>query len=103
MIQKFNFILVGYRIFTSSQSVFDGLNISSPVMLNGLQIGLVRDVYFTPDRSGNVYVKLAIDELPDDFKMVIVLSFLEGFSYQEIADITDLQIGTVKSTPRSFE
>lgn len=42
-------------------------------------------------------VKAAIDELPDDFKMVIVLSFLEGFSYQEIADITDLQIGTVKS------
>ncbi len=42
-------------------------------------------------------VKLAIDELPDDFKIVVVLSFLEGFSYQEIADITDLQIGTVKS------
>lgn len=42
-------------------------------------------------------VKAAIDELPDDFKMVIILSFLEGFSYQEIANITDLQIGTVKS------
>jgi len=28
---------------------------------------------------------------------VIVLSFLEGFSYQEIADIAGLQIGTVKS------
>ncbi|HHI03470.1 MAG: RNA polymerase subunit sigma-24 [Candidatus Zixiibacteriota bacterium] len=42
-------------------------------------------------------VKAAIDELPDDFKMVIVLSFLEGFSYQEIADIAGLQIGTVKS------
>jgi len=42
-------------------------------------------------------VKEAIDELPDDFKIVVVLSFLEGFSYQEIADITNLQIGTVKS------
>ena len=42
-------------------------------------------------------VKKAIEELPDDFKMVVVLSFLEGFSYQEIADITDLQLGTVKS------
>ena len=29
--------------------------------------------------------------------MVIVLSFLEGFSYQEIAEIADLQLGTVKS------
>lgn len=42
-------------------------------------------------------VKEAISELPDDFRIVVVLSFLEGFSYQEIADITGLQIGTVKS------
>lgn len=42
-------------------------------------------------------VKKAIEELPDDFRLVVVLSFLEGFSYQEIADITDLQLGTVKS------
>jgi RNA polymerase sigma-70 factor (ECF subfamily) len=42
-------------------------------------------------------VKKAIEELPDDFRMVVVLSFLEGFSYQEIADIADLQLGTVKS------
>ena len=42
-------------------------------------------------------VKKAIETLPDDFRLVVVLSFLEGFSYQEIADITDLQLGTVKS------
>jgi len=42
-------------------------------------------------------VKKAIESLPDDFRLVVVLSFLEGFSYQEIADIADLQIGTVKS------
>lgn len=42
-------------------------------------------------------VKKAIEELPDDFRLVVVLSFLEGFSYQEIADIADLQLGTVKS------
>lgn len=42
-------------------------------------------------------VKRAIEELPDDFRLVVVLSFLEGFSYQEIADIVDLQLGTVKS------
>lgn len=42
-------------------------------------------------------VKKAIEELPDDFRVVVVLSFLEGFSYQEIADIVDLQLGTVKS------
>lgn len=42
-------------------------------------------------------VKAAINELPEDFRLVVVLSFLEGFAYQEIADITGLQIGTVKS------
>jgi RNA polymerase sigma-70 factor, ECF subfamily len=42
-------------------------------------------------------VKAAIDEMPDDFRLVIILSFLEGFSYQEIADILNINIGTVKS------
>jgi len=42
-------------------------------------------------------VKRAVENLPDDFRLVVVLSFLEGFSYQEIAEIADLQLGTVKS------
>lgn len=42
-------------------------------------------------------IKNAIKDLPEDFRIVVVLSFLEGFSYQEIAEITGLQIGTVKS------
>jgi RNA polymerase sigma-70 factor (ECF subfamily) len=42
-------------------------------------------------------VKKAIEELPEDFRLVVVLSFLDGFSYEEIAEIAGLQIGTVKS------
>jgi len=42
-------------------------------------------------------VRKAIDELPEDFRSVVVLAFLEGFSYEEIAEITDIQLGTVKS------
>jgi len=42
-------------------------------------------------------VKKAIEKLPEDFRLVVVLSFIEGFSYQEIAEIADLQLGTVKS------
>lgn len=42
-------------------------------------------------------VTRAVEGLPDDFRIVVVLSFLEGFSYQEIADIVGLNIGTVKS------
>jgi RNA polymerase sigma-70 factor (ECF subfamily) len=42
-------------------------------------------------------VKRAIEELPEDFRVVVVLAFLEGFSYEEIAEIADIQLGTVKS------
>lgn len=42
-------------------------------------------------------VKKAIEELPEAFRMPVVLSLIEGFSYHEIADIMDLQLGTVKS------
>ncbi|MEW6015956.1 MAG: sigma-70 family RNA polymerase sigma factor [Candidatus Zixiibacteriota bacterium] len=42
-------------------------------------------------------VKRAIEDLPEDFRLVVVLSFLEGFSYEEIAEIAGLNIGTVKS------
>ncbi len=39
----------------------------------------------------------AIASLTEDFKTVIVLCDLEGFSYQEIAEITNAPIGTVRS------
>jgi RNA polymerase sigma-70 factor (ECF subfamily) len=42
-------------------------------------------------------VKEEIENLPDEFRTVALLSILEGFSYQEIAEIAGLQLGTVKS------
>ena len=42
-------------------------------------------------------VNRAIESLPEDFRLVVSLSFLERFSYREIADITGLHLGTVKS------
>jgi RNA polymerase sigma-70 factor (ECF subfamily) len=42
-------------------------------------------------------VKKALEELPDDFRMVILLSTAEGFSYKEISDIVKCPIGTVMS------
>lgn len=42
-------------------------------------------------------VKSAIDRLPPEFRMVIILSDLESLTYQEIADILDCSLGTVKS------
>jgi len=39
----------------------------------------------------------ALSQLPDDFKIVILLSDVEGLSYKEIADIMECPIGTVRS------
>lgn len=39
----------------------------------------------------------AIDALPDEFRETVVLSDVEGLSYAEIAEITGVPVGTVKS------
>lgn len=39
----------------------------------------------------------AIEELPEEFRVVIVLSDLQGLQYKEIAEMLDLPVGTVKS------
>lgn len=42
-------------------------------------------------------VEDALAKVPDDFRIAVVLSDIEGLSYQEIADATDVPIGTVRS------
>jgi RNA polymerase sigma-70 factor (ECF subfamily) len=42
-------------------------------------------------------VKRSVDELPDNFRVPVLLADVEGFSYKEIADIMDVPIGTVVS------
>jgi RNA polymerase sigma-70 factor (ECF subfamily) len=39
----------------------------------------------------------AIDDLPEQFRMAVVLSDVEGFSYAEMAEILDVPLGTVMS------
>ncbi len=39
----------------------------------------------------------AIDKLPDEYKMVVLFSDVEGLSYKEIAEIIEHPIGTVMS------
>jgi RNA polymerase sigma factor (sigma-70 family) len=42
-------------------------------------------------------VTTAINALPVDFRTVILLCDIEGFTYEEISKITDIPIGTVRS------
>jgi RNA polymerase sigma-70 factor (ECF subfamily) len=49
------------------------------------------------DRFTDTDVKEAIEALPDTFRMAVLLADVEGFSYKEIAEITDVPIGTVMS------
>jgi RNA polymerase sigma-70 factor (ECF subfamily) len=42
-------------------------------------------------------VTRALNDLPVDFRTAIILCDLEGFSYEEIAAITDIPVGNVRS------
>jgi len=42
-------------------------------------------------------VKNAIEELPETFRIPVLLSDVEGFSYKEIAEMLEVPIGTVMS------
>lgn len=39
----------------------------------------------------------AMESLPEDFRTVVILSDIEGLSYEEIAEFVDCPIGTVRS------
>ena len=39
----------------------------------------------------------AVNQLPDDFRTIIILADIEGYSYEEIAEFIDRPIGTVRS------
>jgi RNA polymerase sigma-70 factor, ECF subfamily len=42
-------------------------------------------------------VKKAVDELPEAFRLPVLMADVEGFHYKEIAEILDIPIGTVMS------
>lgn len=42
-------------------------------------------------------VRQALDELPDPFRETLILCDVEGLSYQEIAEVTGVPVGTVRS------
>jgi RNA polymerase sigma-70 factor (ECF subfamily) len=49
------------------------------------------------DRMPASVVKEALQAIPEDFRLAVYLADVEGFAYQEIADIMKTPIGTVMS------
>ncbi len=49
------------------------------------------------DRVISKHVTAALDELPPEFRTVLLLADLQDFSYKEIADVVDCPVGTVMS------
>ncbi len=49
------------------------------------------------DAMPDAEVKDALESIPDAFRIAVILADIEGFSYKEIAEITDVPIGTVMS------
>ena len=62
----------------------------------------IEDVSATPEAASPPFadagaVRRAIAELPVEFREIVILREMEGFSYKEIADLAEVPIGTVMS------
>ena len=74
------------------------------VDLDAIEPFAVLDERQDDDPQGQFFDKIvddevlrAIDALPEQFREAVVLSDVEGMSYEEVARILDVPIGTVKS------
>jgi len=64
---------------------------------NGASLGGPTPENEVLDRIPDDAVKEALESLPEQFRMAVLLADVEGFSYKEIAEIVDVPIGTVMS------
>jgi RNA polymerase sigma-70 factor (ECF subfamily) len=48
-------------------------------------------------REQRARLRAAIRELPEEFRTAVILRDLEGLSYQEVAAVLSVPIGTVRS------
>ncbi len=65
-----------------------------------IQPGEVEGKHYELDAFNNLLddeVTNVMAKLPEDFRTVIILSDIEGFTYEEISDFVDIPVGTVRS------
>jgi len=86
---------VARRPQTSSLDAVEDFSMYRAVRLEGIAPLDVEAAVL--NRIGEQTVLAAIDTLPEDFRMAVVLADVEGFSYKEMASILDIPMGTVTS------
>jgi len=63
----------------------------------GIEDGLAMAEAVNPQFADADAVRRAIADLPVEFREIVILREMEGFSYKEIADLAEVPIGTVMS------
>jgi RNA polymerase sigma-70 factor (ECF subfamily) len=63
----------------------------------GLHAGSENPAAVVMDKLDGAMIGTAIDALPDDYRVVATLYFMQDFSYQEIAEVLEVPVGTVRS------
>jgi len=89
-----------YRRSVRERKVFDGVGarpVGEGVMSRAAMRGLSRPVEDVQRRILAREIQAAIDELPEDYRLMIVLADVEELAYKEIAEIVGCPIGTVMS------
>nr|WP_312579011.1 sigma-70 family RNA polymerase sigma factor [Sedimentibacter sp.] len=99
-----------YRIVVNAcldfkrKKTIDAYSIDEPIKLDGNNEihKEIEDNTNNPDAMieknfNSEMVNKAVNKLDDDFKTIIILRDIKGFSYQEISEILSCNLGTVKS------
>ncbi len=95
-----NTFINNYRRRAKERSVVDGTEretVQDRFMSRDATDFAANPEQFLFDRLLSDDVLRAIDELPLDFRMTVILADLQEFSYKEIAEVLDCPVGTVMS------
>jgi RNA polymerase sigma-70 factor (ECF subfamily) len=89
-----------YRRSVRERKVFDGplaTPVGEGVMSRSAMRGLTNPIEDAQRRILAQEIQKAIDELPEDHRIMILLADVEELSYKEIADVVGCPVGTVMS------
>jgi len=79
------------------QEVWEGEN-GRPVLVKDMLVDPAESPYDAAVHEENrAYVERALRQVPEPFRVALILRDIEGFSYEEVAAMQGVNLGTVKS------